>query len=90
LDLSLHRFLLDLVDLQDLSRQWGLYSQLDPVDLLGQSSRLVLGDLLLLLHHRFLQVLVGQQNLSHHSLLPLLAAQLLQQDQLIQLDLVDL
>ncbi len=41
------------MDRLDRSRQWGLYSQLDLVDLLGQSSRLVLGDLLLLLHHHF-------------------------------------
>ncbi len=53
MDLPLHRFLLGLEDRQDLSRQWGLYSQLDLVDLLGQSNRLVLEDPLLLLHHHF-------------------------------------
>ncbi len=46
------------MDLQDLSRQWGLYSQLDLVDLLGQSNRLVLEDPLLLLHHHYLLGLV--------------------------------
>ena len=58
MDLSLHRFLLDLVDRLDRSRQWGLYSQLDLVDLLGQSNRLVLEDPLLLLHHHYLPGLV--------------------------------